>query len=229
MRRFTRAAGAAAFLGGIAMAAPATASDDSQLWTGGNATAKLSDRWRLSEEITARFSDNRHGLYEIESNTLIGYRLSKIVTVWAGYTHDPQYSAGDFTVMERRAREQVTLDNFANLGPGRLSGRLRMEQRWRERTDGTGWRVRPYLKYALPLHKGGHTALVLSTEPFLNLNTTEFQRASGLDRARTFVGISTPFVKNLTADIGYLNQHTFVRRGPDTDDHVASISLSLTL
>ena len=50
-----------------------------------------------------------------------------------------------------------------------------------------------------------------------------------IDRARTFVGISTPFVKNLTADIGYLNQHTFVRRGPDTDDHVASISLSLTL
>ena len=227
MSRFTRAA-AAAFLSGIAMAAPATASHDSQLWTGGNATVKLSDRWRLSEEITARFSDNRHGLYEIESNTLIGYRLSKIVTVWAGYTHDPQYSAGDFTVMEHRAREQVTFDNFANLGPGRLSGRLRMEQRWRERVDGTGWRVRPYLKYALPLHKGGRTAFVFSTEPFFNLNTTAFQRTSGLDRTRTFAGIATPLTKNITADIGYLNQHTFVHHGPDTDDHVASISLSLT-
>lgn len=228
MSRFARAAGAAAFPGGIGYAAPASAADDAQLWTGVNVTATLSDRWRLSEEITARFSDRRNRLYEIESNTLIGYRLSKVVTVWAGYTHDPQYSSGDFTVMEHRAREQIAFDNFAKLGSGRLSGRLRMEQRWRRGLGGTGWRVRPYLKYALPLHKGGHTAFVLSTEPFLNLNTTRFQPASGLDRTRTFVGVSTPLVKNLTADIGYLDQHTFVRHGPDTDDHVASLSLSLT-
>ena len=138
----TRAAGAAAFLIGLAFAPPAAAADDAQLWTGGNVTAKLSDHWRLSEEITARFSDNRNGLYEIESNTLVGYRISRVVTLWAGYTHNPQYSAGDFTIMEHRAREQVTFDNFANLGPGRLSGRLRVEQRWRAGLDGTGWRVR---------------------------------------------------------------------------------------
>ena len=168
------------FLIGLAFAPPAAAADDAQLWTGGNVTAKLSDHWRLSEEITARFSDNRNGLYEIESNTLVGYRISRVVTLWAGYTHNPQYSAGDFTIMEHRAREQVTFDNFANLGPGRLSGRLRVEQRWRAGLDGTGWRVRPYLKYALPIRKGGRAAFVVSTEPFLDLNTTAFQRTRGL-------------------------------------------------
>ena len=141
---------AAAFLIGLAASAPAIAADDAQLWTGGNVTGKLSEHWRLSEEITARFSDNRNGLYEIESNTLVGYRISKLLTVWAGYTHDPQYSGGDFTIMEHRAREQVTFDNFASLGPGKVSGRLRLEQRWREGLDGTGWRVRPYLKYRCP-------------------------------------------------------------------------------
>lgn len=221
--------GVAAFLIGLALAAPATAADDAQLWTGGNVTVKLSDHWRLSEEITARFSANRNGLYEIESNTLIGYRINKIATVWAGYTHDPQYSGGDFTIMEHRAREQVTFDNFAQFGPGKLSGRLRVEERWRDGIAGTGWRVRPYIKYSLPLHKGGTTALVLSTEPFFNLNTTAFQRTDGLDRARTFVGISTPLMKNMSADVGYLNQHIFVRNGPHSDDHVASISLSLTI
>lgn len=79
-----------------------------------------------------------------------------------------------------------------------------------------------------PLHKGSRTALVLSTEPFFNLNSTSFQRTRGLDRTRTFVGISAPLSKNLSADVGYLNQHVFVRDGPDMDDHVASISLSLT-
>jgi hypothetical protein len=222
-------AGAAALLVALAYSIPAAAADDTQLWTGGNVTVKLSDRWRVAEEITARFSDHKNGLYEIESNTLLGYRLSKAVTVWAGYTHDPQYSGGDFTVMEHRAREQVTFDNFAQVGRGRLSGRIRMEQRWRDGLDGTGWRVRPFLKYALPLRKGGRTAFVASAEPFLNLNTTAFQRTSGFDRIRTFVGLSAPLVKNVTADVGYLNQHTFVPHGPDSDDHVASISLNVSL
>lgn len=213
----------------LAIATPAMATQDSQLWTGGNVTARLSDHWRISEEITARFSDNRNGLYEIESNTLLGYSIAKGVTLWAGYTHDPNYSGGSFTVMEQRAREQITFDNFATLGPGRISGRLRVEQRWRQGLDGTGWRVRPYLKYAVPLNKRGRVAFVVTTEPFLDLNTTTFQRADGLDRVRTFVGISAPLAKNLAADLGYLNQHTFVRNGPDNDDHVASLSLSLSL
>ena len=226
MKGFLQVAAAAA---AIMLAAPASAADDAQLWTGGNVTVKLSDHWRLSEEITARFSDNRNGLYEIESNTLLGYRLSKNVTLWAGYTHDPQYAAGDFTVMEHRAREQVTFDKLAELGGGKLNGRMRMEQRWREGVDGTGWRLRPYLKYALPVRKGSRTAFVLSTEPFFNLNRTMFQRSTGLDRVRTFVGVSVPLAKTLAADAGYLNQHTFVRDGPDTDDHVASVSLNLSL
>jgi hypothetical protein len=229
MRALINTAGAAAVLVALASAAPAEAADDAQLWAGGNVTFKLSDRWRVSEEITARFSDRKSGLYEVESNTLVGYRLTKTVTVWAGYTHDPQYSGGDFTVMEHRAREQVTFDNLARLRGGRLSGRLRVEQRWREGLDGTGWRLRPFVKYALPLRKGGRTAFVVSTEPFFNLNTTSFQRTSGFDRIRTFIGLSMPLDKNLSADVGYLNQHTFVPKRRDNDDHAASISFNVSL
>lgn len=213
----------------LGMASPAHAADDGQLWTNVTATVKLSPKWRVSEDLTARFSDHRNGLYEIESNTLIGYSLAKGVTVWAGYTHDPNYSSGHFTVMEQRAREQVTFDNFARLGPGSLSGRIRTEQRWREGIDGTGWRVRPFIKYALPFRKGGHTAFVISTEPFFDLNTTAFQRTRGLDRVRTFVGLSTPLTTKVTADLGYLNQHVFVPHGHDNDDHVASVSLGISL
>src|SRR5215213_941705 len=203
----------------VAVPGSAQASSDEQVWTTASATVKLAPKWRLSDELVARFSDNRNGLYEIESNTLIGYRLSKVTTVWAGYTHNPQYAAGDFTVMEHRVREQVTFDSFARLGPGKLSGRMRLEQRWREGIDGTGWRLRPYLKFALPLH--GKTSLNLSTEPFINLNRTGFQRTGGLDRVRNLITISTPRSKSLTGEVGYLNQHGFVPGGEDTSDHVA--------
>jgi hypothetical protein len=218
---------AAAVLVALAIPAPALAASDSQIWTNGSVTVKLSDHWRLQEEGTVRFSDKRNGLYEIESNTLLGYRLSKMVTVWAGYTHNPQYSGGDFTVMEHRAREQVTFAGFAKLGQGKLNGRVRFEQRWRENVDGTGWRVRPYLKYSVPI--AGKTALNLSTEPFFNLNTTPFQRRTGLERVRNLVTVSTPLTKGLTGEVGYMNQHGFVRGGPDTSDNVAYFGLSLSI
>lgn len=203
------------------------AKSDSQIWTNGAVNVKLSDKWRLQEEMTARFSDKRDGLYEVEANTLLGYRLNKVVTVWAGYTHNPQYSGGDFTVMEHRAREQVTFDGFAKLGSGKLNGRIRLEQRWRHNVDGTGWRLRPYLKYSVPI--AGKTALNLSTEPFFNLNTTTFQKQSGLDRVRNLVTVSTPLTKNLSGELGYMNQHGFVRGGPDTSDNIAYFGLSLNL
>lgn len=212
-----------------AASSQALAAHDEQLWTTQVVNLKLGDKWRVQEELVERFSDNRHGLYEVESNSLLGYRLSRAVGLWAGYTHDPQYSGGHFTAMEQRLREQVTFDNVAKLGPGKLSFRMRMEQRWRDNAAGTGWRARPYVKYSLPLAKGSKTALVLSSEPFINLNTTPFQKQDGLDRVRNLIAISTPLSKRITVEIGYLDQHGFVRGGPDTSDHVASLSASLNL
>ena len=210
----------------LSAATAARAGDDGQLWTGTAATVKLDDRWRLSQDLTARFSDNRNGLYEIESNTLIGYRFGKSATLWAGYTHDPLYAEGRHTTTEHRAREQLTIDNIATLGPGRISVRLRTEQRWRDNADGTGWRVRPFVRYTIPFRNGGKTALTLTSEPFFNLNTTAFQRERGLDRVRNMVAITMPLFAHATAEIGYLNQHGFVRHGADTSDHVASLSVN---
>lgn len=197
---------------GLVNAAPTLAHSDEQLWANGQATVKLGDKWSVSEELTGRFSDNR---------------LTKVVTLWAGYTHDPQYTAGDLTVMERRAREQVTFDGFAKLGTGKFNARMRLEQRWREGIDGTGWRVRPYLKYSLPI--AGKTALNLSSEPFFNLNTTPFQGRPGLDRMRNLITVSTPLSRVLVGEAGYMNQHGFVRSGPDTSDNIAYFNLSLSL
>lgn len=214
---------------GFAMAAPALATEDSQLWTNENLTVKLSSSWRLSEEITQRFSDNKSGLYEMEANTLLGYKLDKWVTVWAGYTHDPQYSAGKFTTMEHRFREQVTFDKIAKVGPGMLSARLRTEERWRRNVDGTGWRVRPFVRYTIPFHEGSSTGITFTSEPFFNLNTTRFQTKPGLDRIRNIVAFTTPLNKHLTGEFGYMNQHIFLTNKPDESDNVAWISLNASL
>jgi len=213
----------------IALAFPvaAHAREDRQLWLTGAATVDLGKKWRLSEEAVVRFSDNRNGLYEIENNLLLGYRLTNMVAIWAGYTHDPLYAGGRFTVMEHRAREQVTVDNFVKLGPGKLSARLRLEQRWREGVTGTAWRFRPFIRYAVPLGKGG-TSLQLSHESFIDLNATGYQQVHGEERMRNLVAVRTPLSKKVNLEVGYLNQYGFVPGGQDNDDHVASLSLNFT-
>jgi hypothetical protein len=211
----------------LALPAPAWASQDEQIWTTASATVKLSENWRLSQEVVLRMSNARNGLYEIESNTLLGYKINKVMTIWAGYTHDPQYSNENFSVMEHRAREQVTFDGFTKLGPGKLSARIRAEQRWREGQDGTGWRLRPYLKWAMPLNK--KMSLNLSSEPFFNLNTTSFQGRTGLDRVRNLISISGPLMKNLNGEAGYMNQHGFVKHGEDSSDHIGYFAVSLSI
>jgi hypothetical protein len=217
------------FPAAIALAFPvaAQARDDRQIWLTGTATVDLGKKWRLSEEAIGRWSDNRKGLYEIENNLLLGYRLTNAVTVWAGYTHDPLYTGGHFTVMEHRAREQLTADNIVKLGPGKFSVRVRLEQRWREGMDGTAWRFRPFIRYAVPLGKGG-TSLQLSHESFIDLNATRFQQVHGEERMRNLVAVRTPLSKKINLEVGYLNQYGFVPGGEDNDDHVASLTLNFS-
>jgi hypothetical protein len=211
------------------IAAPSIAhADDFQQWLQAGAKVNLSDKVVLSDEIVGRFSDDRDGLYEIENSLLLGYKIGKKSALWAGYVHDPNYDGGSFTVMERRAREQLTVDDFATIGKVSLSGRFRLEQRWRDGASGTGWRTRPYLKLALPLGDKGSPSLNFTEEAFINLNNTAFQSKDGLERLRTAASISLPLSKVLKLEAGYLNQHRFVTNAPDTDDHVVTASLGFS-
>ena len=218
-----------ALVGAALLACPAAAwaESDEQIWTTLGASVKLTDQWRLSQDVVIRLSEGRDGLYEIESSTLLGYKLGKNVTLAAGYVHSPQYSGGDFTRLEQRAREQLSFDNVAQFGKAKLSLRLRAEQRWREGFDGTGWRLRPYAKLAIPLQQKAQ--LNLSNETFVNINRTDFQRTRGVDRMRNLITVSLPITKVLTGEAGYMNQHGFVPNGPDTSDNIGFFALSLSL
>lgn len=208
---------------------PALAESDFQQWATVVAKADVGDAFAIQGEAIARFSDDSGGLYELESSFLLGYKLGDRVTAWAGYVHNPTYRAGDFVIMERRAREQLTIDNVAKIGPASLSARLRLEQRWRDGIDGTGWRVRPYVKAAIPLGDKRSPVLNFTVEPFVNLNTTSFQVRSGLDRVRSAVSFTIPVADAVKLEAGYLNQHRFIRGDEDRGDHVVTATVSLSL
>jgi hypothetical protein len=207
----------------LAAGSPALATDDEQAWGTLNVNVALPSHFKLQNETVVR-TGNAKGLYEVEDNLMLGYQADPHITLWLGYTHDPQYLHGSFTVMEQRFRQQLSFDNVAKLGSATLSGRLRMEERWREGVSATAWRLRPGVRVSLPLI--GKTKLVLNHESFINFNTTTFQRQSGYERMRNSVGVNVPLSRQLTLDVGYLNQHGFVRGGADTSDHVLNLGLN---
>jgi Protein of unknown function (DUF2490) len=210
------------FVAACGLATPAMA-DDTQYWQTVTVNVALPDDFKVQNEAVFRSSDAK-GFYELENTFSVGKKVSKVTTLWLGYTFDPQYNHGTFTRREHRFRQQINFDGFAKAGKIKLSGRLRLEERWREGLSGTGWRLRPQLKASTPL--AGKTTLSVSAEPFLNLNTTSFQSKSGLDRLRTTVAVGVPLSKQVSMEIGYLNQHGFVTAAPDTDDHVLTLGLS---
>jgi hypothetical protein len=219
MRTLTRSLAFAA----LCAASPALASQDTQYWQTVSIGVALPDDFKLQNEAVFRSSDAK-GFYELENTFSVGKKVNKTVTVWLGYTFDPQYDHGNFIRREHRFRQQVSFDNFAKLGKVKLSGRLRLEERWREGQSGTGWRLRPQVKASTPLV--GKADVSVSVEPFFNLNNTVFQTSDGLDRLRTGVAVGVPLSKKIKVDFGYLNQHTFVANGTDKGDHVLTAGIS---
>lgn len=211
---------AAATLGA---AAPAAASEDTQYWQTLNVGVALPDNFKISNETVLRSSDAK-GFYEVENNLMVGKKVNKVVTLWLGYTFDPQYNHGTFRFREHRFRQQANFDNFAVIGKVKLSGRVRLEERWREGQIGTAWRLRPQVKAVVPI--AGKVSLGVSSEQFIDLNNTGFQTVDGFERMRNAIYITVPLSKKFSIDLGYLNQHGFVPNGPDSSDNVLTFQLS---
>jgi hypothetical protein len=193
-------------LGAVLLAAlPSIAhADDAQLWLGANARGPVAGKVELGVETTERFGrDGAGGLYESEDSAMLGYRLDW-ATLSAGYVRDISYSGGG-TAIEQRARQDLSFDHAATIGPLAIGARLRVEERWRDGLGGTGVRVRPFVRLTLPVAAG--LRLLASHESFVNLGGGAGQHG-GYDRARNFLGIGVPLTKGLGAEIGYLYQWT---------------------
>ena len=209
---------------GLALCAPGAPAhaDTARLWVSTNVQAPLSGPWRVQGETVLR-TTAKAGVYDVEQAAMLGYRFDQTFTVWLGYVYGPVHTSGGGLYREHRLREQLNVARIAKLGPVRLAGRLRMETRWREEAPGTGWRIRPQLRAMLPLT--GHLAMNLTNEAVVNLNGSRFQRP-GLERDRTMLSLVAPVGKAFNVEAGYMNQHTFVRAGRDTTDHIAELMVS---
>ena len=221
--RFPLTIGASGLAATLLTASPACAQqEDEQLWLQVNTNVPLSEDVRLTLEQIARFSDRQDGLYQTEFGGLLSYRVTKGMELGFGYRKVGAHN-GNTGENEDRLRQQVVA-SF-----GRVTTRFRVDERFYATGSGVGVRIRPLVRYNHPLGRKG-LALFVSHESFILPNSTSWGQRSGYERMRNLVGLVIPIGRQLSADVGYLNQFRPGRSGTRGQmDHAFNVQLTINL
>lgn len=186
-------------------AAPLAAAEPDQAWAGVFLSGQPDKESKLLVwfDGDARFRDGGDELDVSIIRPGIGWRVSSKLDLYAGYAHVTTHrDAGD--VEEERFWQQASYP-VAELAGGKLTGRTRLEQRFRETGDDTGWRFRQFFRYGRPV-EGTPFGGVISNEVFISLNETDWGQQDGYDQNRLFLGASWQINPRLRLEGGYLNQ-----------------------
>ena len=177
---------------------------------------------RLTLEQIARTSDRQDGIYTTEFGGLVGWRIADGIELGVGYRRVSFYN-GNAAADEDRLRQQIVLTR------GRFAGRLRLDERFNPGGREIGFRIRPLIRYNLPI-AGTRLTPFLSHESFILPNSTRWGQRAGYERMRNIVGLSVPMGKAVTADVGYLNQYRLARGGALAQiDHALTVQLTVNL
>jgi hypothetical protein len=171
----------------------------------------------------ARYRDNASDLGVSILRPALGWRFNQDLDVWAGYARVVSRGEGRPDIEEDRFWQQATFALPSVFG-GTVGGRSRLEQRWREAGDDTGWRFRQFVRWARPIEDTVFSTVVWD-ELFINLNDADWGQREGFDQNRFFVGAAWHINERARIEGGYLNNIL------DTpfEDEKTNHNLSLTL
>lgn len=173
----------------------------------------------------SRFLDDADGFNQSIVRPGLGISISERAALWAGYgwIRTSPLSGPDFD--EHRIWQQWTWS--ASHDPFAFALRSRLEQRFIETGDDTGWRFRQLVRaqYTFPCNPC-RTAVVWD-ELFIHLNDTDWGAHDGVNQNRLFVGlgIKRDLQGRRRTEIGYLNQTINVAGKDNRMHHILSINV----
>ena len=208
----------------LVVAAPAdAATQDTQLWSVVSLGGTLSGKLVGTAEAQVRRTDDLGRVGATLGRASFGWRASKRVTLSVGYTHVESSARGGPDIHEDNLFQQINWQ-VAKLRGVTIRSRTYLEERWLNRGQDLGVRLRQRVRLELPIRKKGALA-ILSSEGFAALNSTDWGAQAGFDQMRNFIGVNVPVAKGLTIETGYLNRYQR-RRGGDRIDHIIPLILA---
>ncbi len=191
------------FAAGSVVAPAVSAQDDTQGWTAlfVNGAPVDDSKALLWFDGHARFSEDvsRLGVSIIRPG--VGYRVNDGLALWGGYARVVSRATGRDNITENRIWQQATF-GIASGTLGTLTGRTRLEQRFLNTGDDTGWRVRQFFRWLKPV--GDRWSVTAWNETFVHLNDTDFGAEAGFDQNRFFVGLRWRAFDAFSLEGGYL-------------------------
>ena len=222
MRFFALFAAATAALS----SAPAAAQEeDFNIWGAQVISVDLDEdgEWFVRGEAQERFTQDSSRLGQLLLRSFIGVRVNDSVTIGGGYGYIFTDPVGPAEVNEHRIYQEATFKLIDNGDGLTVTSRNRLEQRFYEESDATGWRYRNQVQLRAPISDNNN--LVVYTEPFIGLNDVAFNNG-GLAVWRNFVGVSVPLADGISMTPGYLNQYVFRDGQEDRIQHIANVGIS---
>ena len=209
-------------------AAPANATeDDFGAWailTTGGAISK-DEKLVVAADLQFRFFEDAEQLGQILARASAGYKVDDDLTLSLGYAYIRNNPSGPALSEENRIFQQASF-NIIDNDSITVKGRSRFEQRFLDGgSNDVGLRFRQQVSVAVPLGDNSKTKLVGYTEPFINVNNTDFGQDDGFALWRNFVGFNIPVSKDIAIEPGYLNQYVFRDGGPDLAQHIIAVGL----
>ena len=155
----------------------------------------------------------------------IGYALSKNVTLWVGYGWINETPPGRSNFDENRIFQQLIWSG--SVGETKLTSRTRLEQRFVELGDDTGWRMRQFVKFLRPFECEPRLSTIVWDEAFFDLNSTDWGQFGSFSQNRAFAGLGWT-IKRLPhtprIEVGYMHQYIRRRSADDRHNHILGIN-----
>ena len=185
-------------------------------------------RWHYWFDAQARYFDLGSGANQWLARPGIGYAISDNVNGWVGYARfRARNSAGD-VADENRYWQQIDW-TAGRWNDGRISMRVRLEQRSISVGDDVGLVLRYRAKYVRPIGQNGSTSLIVAIEPFVDLRDTDWGGDSGLGQNRVLIGFGRRLSDQLSIEAGYMNQYIWRDNAENRVNHLGVLNFKVKL
>jgi hypothetical protein len=180
--------------------------------------------WRYGLQGEFRYFARDPALHQYVLRTGLGFRVNPRVSLWGGYAYFGTDVHGSGSVREHRGWQQLDWD-FAVRDRSRLRSRTRLEQRFVDGREETGWWLRQRFLYESLMPRSETLRWLLGVETFHSLRQTPWLD-SGLVQWRVMAGIGFRLA-GTEVETGYMYQHAEVSGRVDAGNHLLIVSLRL--